>query len=58
MFQPLETADRPLAEVTPHPTHMTLRNVCDDADFPNVRIQGCPYSLLVKSQELPEFKQA
>jgi hypothetical protein len=25
--------------------------------FSHVRIQGCPYSLLVKSQELPEFSQ-
>jgi hypothetical protein len=25
--------------------------------FPHVRIQGCPHSLLVKSQELPEFSQ-
>jgi hypothetical protein len=33
MFQPSETADRLLAEVTPHPTHMDVRNVCDDADF-------------------------
>jgi hypothetical protein len=33
MFQPSEIADRPLADVTPHPTHMAVRNVCDDADF-------------------------
>jgi hypothetical protein len=33
MFQPSETADRPLADVTPHPPHMAVRNVCDDADF-------------------------
>jgi hypothetical protein len=57
MFQPSETADRPLAEVTPHPTHMAVRNAHDDADFLHVRIQGYPYSLLVKSQQLPEFRQ-
>jgi hypothetical protein len=57
MFQPSETADRPLAEVSLHPTHMAVRNVCDDADVPHIRIQGCPYSLLVKLPELPEFSQ-
>jgi hypothetical protein len=32
MFQPSETTDRQLAEVTPHPTYMGVRNVRDDAD--------------------------
>jgi hypothetical protein len=34
MFQPSETADRLLVEVTPHPTLMAMGNACDDADFP------------------------
>jgi hypothetical protein len=34
MFHPSETEDRPLAEVSPRPTHMAVRHVCDDADFP------------------------
>jgi hypothetical protein len=40
MFQPSETADRPLAEVTPHRKHMAVRNVCDDADFPPCKNSG------------------
>jgi hypothetical protein len=33
MFYPSETADRQLSDATPHPIHMAVRNVCDDADF-------------------------
>jgi hypothetical protein len=40
MFQPSENADRPLAEVTPHPTYMAVRNVCDDPDFPPYKNSG------------------
>jgi hypothetical protein len=40
MFQPSETADRPLAEVTSHPTHMAVRKVCDDVDFPPNKNSG------------------
>jgi hypothetical protein len=40
MFQPSETTDRPLAEVTPHPTAMAVGNVCDDADSPPYKSSG------------------
>jgi hypothetical protein len=36
--------------------HMDVRNVCDDADFPPYKNSGVS-SLLVKSQEVPEFSQ-
>jgi hypothetical protein len=57
VFQPSETAYRPIAEVSPNPKRMAVENSWDDVDFPHIRIQGCPYSLLVKSQELLDFSQ-
>jgi hypothetical protein len=40
IFQPWETEDCSLAEVTPHPTHMTARGVCDHADFSPYKNSG------------------
>jgi hypothetical protein len=40
MFQPSETAERPLAEVTPRPTLVAVGNGCDDAEFPPYKNSG------------------
>jgi hypothetical protein len=57
MFQPSENTDLPLAEVAPHPKPMAVGNGCNDVDCPHIRIQWCPRSLLLKSQENPAFSQ-
>jgi hypothetical protein len=40
MFQPSETTDRPLGDVTPHPTPTAVGNGCDDADSPPYKNSG------------------
>jgi hypothetical protein len=57
MFQPFETTDLPLAEVTPHPTAMAMRMVVMMLVLPHIKIHGCPCSLLLKSQGHPAFSQ-
>jgi hypothetical protein len=57
MFQPSENTDLPLAEAIPYSKRMAVGNCCNDADSPHIRIQGCPCSLLLKSQGNPAFTQ-